>query len=647
MSSDWTRSFRAILLSYKTDFLAVKDSKSKWSHVIKKIRKAIVAAHKKQGEKVPLPSSLKKAIKRYYAHKIDDEESNGEGAAREREINACPKEASFYKKKLTDWDSKQEKVKQDPIKFRTGHAREWFNDMSPAQKKEVKYAQEKWNKEGAPQESQAVYCKNNLKKVLGDFSDHKKQADKSLSVTIHETVPQNAKKDFSVSSDGIKEWASTGIDFFAEWARTEFYPMADPDVEEKDEEDGRWLPEVIFDDKGYAQLPSCDGVILKDQQELVQMIFHASYKVFTRSSKPVPWRTITPCPSEYLEAGSVPDNLVFCNPSHMREKDINMLWSYWETRSKARKRLVTFIKARPSDVRIKLAQDARDKASSKKDKAYVKVAEDEDELHSSANLDATLAAASPAEVPRDHHFKFLDALSTDRSYLELVDAVKDLAVMMQNLMRNLNYPPGWIGLGQSLIFPSNMLMASMQMLIKTPIMSSYLAALVVLGLGLILRDCKRIIEYEEDEAPPDTPSYLAGSFLDLQCLIEVVMKAISGDDDHGDQEKDMEGADGEEKDNDQGEDSGGDDKERDGEEKEKSGMRQVGNKEQDKGDMNVQMQEVEKDPEQDQEEGKQKGKKRMRSPTSSGKTKKARIEDEPPMHRSTRTRQPSKKNMRS
>jgi hypothetical protein len=37
-----------------------------------------------------------------------------------------------------------------------GHARDWFNDMSPAQRKEVENAKDKWNKEGAPAESQAM-----------------------------------------------------------------------------------------------------------------------------------------------------------------------------------------------------------------------------------------------------------------------------------------------------------------------------------------------------------------------------------------------------------------------------------------------------------------------------------------------------------
>ena len=45
---------------------------------------------------------------------------------------------------------------------------------------------------------------------------------------------------------------------------------------------------------------------------------------------------------------------------------------------------------------------------------------------------------------------------------------------------------------------------------------------VVLGLGLLLRDFKRVLEYEEDEASPDsTPSYIPGSMMNLEFSITV------------------------------------------------------------------------------------------------------------------------------
>jgi len=80
-----------------------------------------------------------------------------------------------------------------------------------------------------------------------------------------------------------------------------------------------------------------------------------------------------------------------------------------------------------------MRRSKRDKASSRKVKPYDEVTSEE-EQHSLAGLGATLAVASSAEVSLDRRFEFLDALSTDRSYLELVDAVKDLANMTEKIV---------------------------------------------------------------------------------------------------------------------------------------------------------------------------------------------------------------------
>jgi hypothetical protein len=125
-------------------------------------------------------TGYKKAIRCYYLQFLTDEEDIqaeqeilGDGQDQEpcgvspeqREAAAHPKDAGFYKKELTDWDvemddyDKKEQSKlgvKHSIKFHTGHTRDWFNDMSPAQWKEVENVKDKWNKEGAPAESQAM-----------------------------------------------------------------------------------------------------------------------------------------------------------------------------------------------------------------------------------------------------------------------------------------------------------------------------------------------------------------------------------------------------------------------------------------------------------------------------------------------------------
>jgi hypothetical protein len=49
-----------------------------------------------------------------------------------------------------------------------------------------------------------------------------------------------------------------------------------------------------------------------------------------------------------------------------------------------------------------------------------------------AGLGVNLAVVLLAEVPHSHRFDFFDALSTDSSYLELIDVVNDLAKMTEN-----------------------------------------------------------------------------------------------------------------------------------------------------------------------------------------------------------------------
>ncbi|KAG2352797.1 hypothetical protein BDR07DRAFT_1497620 [Suillus spraguei] len=110
----------------------------------------------------------------------EPEDATSSLSPEEREAAAHPKDAAFYKKEVSDWDvmqklfkkeideyDKEEQAKlgvKNEIKHRTGHARDWFKNMTPAQWKEVENAREKWNKEGAPLESQTMYQKRHLKK---------------------------------------------------------------------------------------------------------------------------------------------------------------------------------------------------------------------------------------------------------------------------------------------------------------------------------------------------------------------------------------------------------------------------------------------------------------------------------------------------
>lgn len=49
---------------------------------------------------------------------------------------------------------------------------------------------------------------------------------------------------------------------------------------------------------------------------------------------------------------------------------------------------------------------------------------------------------------------------------------------------------------------------------------------VALGLGMLLRECKHVIEYEANEATPDIPSYISTSVLDIKCL-DLILDALN------------------------------------------------------------------------------------------------------------------------
>ncbi|KAG2369563.1 hypothetical protein BDR07DRAFT_1477168 [Suillus spraguei] len=86
----------------------------------------------------------------------EPEDATSSLSPEEREAAAHPKDAAFYKK-----EEEQAKLGvKNEIKHRTGHARDWFKNMTPAQWKEVENAREKWNKEGAPLESQTMPAKD-------------------------------------------------------------------------------------------------------------------------------------------------------------------------------------------------------------------------------------------------------------------------------------------------------------------------------------------------------------------------------------------------------------------------------------------------------------------------------------------------------
>ncbi|KAG2087685.1 uncharacterized protein F5147DRAFT_781214 [Suillus discolor] len=339
----------------------------------KKIRNEIVAIHHTREDPEDLPKGLKKAIRRYYLQFLtdaddrrDEQQILGDDSELEeelgmspedRELAARPKDAGFYKKELKLGTSHRNSLSRRwTTTIRSSNRRK---AMTSAHRKEVEEARDKWNRDGAPAESQAMYRKKNLKKVLDDFTEqirrtmgcrlvmlvsHKKNADQTLSVKIHESQPVNQKKSFSQSSRGSKEWTSEGFEKYAEWSKLNSVNPTNDDDDSSDEEtnDGKdAMPEVILDNHGYAKLPSrkervVDYFVFVDFN-LTHLPF---FRSFTGSMKPVPWLSITGEPLLYLDPDSIPNGFTVQDPSHLRVKEINKLWGHWEARKASKQRLV-------------------------------------------------------------------------------------------------------------------------------------------------------------------------------------------------------------------------------------------------------------------------------------------------------------------
>ncbi|KAG2109007.1 uncharacterized protein F5147DRAFT_773346 [Suillus discolor] len=621
----WYESFEGILAIHQDKFVTA--SAPTRQSILKTIRDQIVTKHKSLEDPAALPKPLRKAIRRYYLQFLTDEDDiQAEGefledeqdnealgvSPEEREMAARPKDAAFYMKEITDWDVAQKLFKQEindydkeeqsksggkhSIKFHTGHTRDWFNNMTPAQREEVEDTKEKWNREGAPAEAQAMYRKRNLKRVLDDFTEqirrtmgcqvvmlvsHKKKSDQTLSVVVHESKPLNGKKVFTQSSRGNKEWTSDGFTKFAEWSKSEFYPEDSDGVSdnEDDEDDTKdKLPELVLDKTGYAKLPS---------RAALMGLKVGWVEVFTDSTKPVPWREVVAKPSLYLDLECLPKGFLLRDPSHLRADDITKLWDHWEVRRAAKQRLIIFLAGKLANmskeslqnavpykgdkkVYVEISQENEDDTSAKppttrtEGPAGTKAASSalasthlapctispadddssEDDLATTSFAGHTTGPAggpsgaqegAPAAVPMKDRVQFLKSLSNNDKYLLLVEGVRDLEKGPSSEEQR-DWPTWATWSWEESYLPNavhsedGVVEIFLDMIASAKITSLPSGMRVTLGLGLLLRECKRAIEYEVDEAPHNTPTYLGASTLDIKILslVEDLVDTVRG-----------------------------------------------------------------------------------------------------------------------
>ncbi|KAG2134978.1 hypothetical protein BD769DRAFT_1664924 [Suillus cothurnatus] len=157
--TEWYAAWEGVLTLHKDWFINRKNS---CQNLLRQIHNEIVTIHHTREDPEDLPKGLKKAIWWYYLQFLidaddqhDEQEILGDDSELEEELGMSHEDREFQQE-MDDYDKKQQQKKgiHHSIKYRTGHAREWFNSMTSAHQKEVEEVRDKWNREGTPAESQ-------------------------------------------------------------------------------------------------------------------------------------------------------------------------------------------------------------------------------------------------------------------------------------------------------------------------------------------------------------------------------------------------------------------------------------------------------------------------------------------------------------
>ncbi|KAG1721979.1 uncharacterized protein EDB91DRAFT_1256267 [Suillus paluster] len=536
--ASWTLVFSNVLNQHKDSFVAAKGNSAIRAHILKVIKDAIGSSEAAKDPCVMLPEkNLRKAVQEEIIEGGHKDRSAADAVTvemvRERE-NDKPEEAGKYKTEFSGFDVAQKLFKdefgeydkmhrntfdQKSMGQRTKLARAWHQAMSSEVKQELIQVAGKWNREGPPADTKDRYRTCNQKKVMEDFMGmvRRTMGLHLVILTAHDRGEGKApgttlrKKPFTQTSKDNKKWAGDAQDRLADWLlEAEYADEEDSDGEDSEDDD---LPDltVEVDDDGHPCLPKGFGSLkLKHRQKVVRTVFQKAYSLITNNPRaPVPWGEVSENPDHYLDSECIPKNVVIKDPSHLQKDTIAAIYSHWIDCASHGAPIPS--KKGDEEDRLKKIDDGKSSSD-----------EDED------NLDITpIADSSPKyHVTRDM-VSYLKSLSIIPSYHQpscCSSKASDSKAWKQQL-------PIWVSWTWSQAYlpkdiHENMETASaaLENLLNYKFNSRGWGMIVVLGLGLLLRECRRAQEYEEDEATDDVPDYLGNSILGFQLGDQIVDK---------------------------------------------------------------------------------------------------------------------------
>ncbi|KAI6013015.1 hypothetical protein EDC04DRAFT_2609412 [Pisolithus marmoratus] len=511
-------------------------------------------------------------------------EDAGEGE-HVREERARPTKAGDYRKPFTAFTCGQRLFKDDldlydrerrdtkdpkTIGQRTKIVQKWWESLSDDRKAEAGRAAEKWNKLGAPKETHDLYQRKNFPSMAREFIDTVQRTmgchivmfsaheagENQIKMTVFETPPADGKKAFTKSSESSKDWVLN-----REYSLTDYLltaPVEEEDLKEKQE------VEITVDEDGNPEVPSWSGQKLKVHLwwvlgwnvDVMWLVEGTNIAKFTERPKAkVPWGLLIKSPLEYLDKESIPDGFTMKDPSKWTKADSQLLWTHWHSLEGEDKVIVSFINCRKEDAPLAFWSDRKGKASSKK-KVYMSPGDDSEasvgpmgmvggsdskqetggvpkrgEVVPGRAKDDTPQETSPAWHASKDRVKFLKSLSIMPWYQELVELVLALPKTAPGMGTKLDMPvwATWAWSAQYLSADIHMdgssFWKALGKLQSARFGCSLKGLQVVLGFGLLLRECKWAQEVEPDDPEVADLDFLLNSELGVE-RGEDVMDAV-------------------------------------------------------------------------------------------------------------------------
>ncbi|KAI6117943.1 hypothetical protein F5141DRAFT_1263235 [Pisolithus sp. B1] len=515
---------------------------------------------------------IQKILALAFTGKNKEDAGEGENA---REEKARPTKAGDYKKAFTaftaaQWVFKEEMDSYDrerrdtndhkTIGQRTRIVQQWWESLSDDQKAEAGRAVEKWNKLGAPKETHDLknlpaMAKDFIETVQKTMGSHvvmfvgHESGEGQIKLAVFETAPGDGKKVFTESSQSSKDWVLTAESILTDYLLTE--PVEEDSAEKQE-------VEISLDEDGNPKVPTWGGQKLKVQQNLARAVFQAAYVLqitkFTKKPKTkVPWGLLIKSPMEYLDSESIPEGFTIKDPSTWTKADLGLLWDHWQSLEAEEKVIVSFIDCKNEDAPLSRQFDRKVVGSSKK-RVWGTVDDDSEaevggagipgpsatqhsvggpseqtvdggEVLGEATTDAGKSnpeESSPAWHASKGQISYLKSLSIMPRYQVLVDLVDALPEQEHGKGPEVDFPywVTWTWSAKYLPEEIHLDLGTFQKAIgelqSARCSSSSRGLEVVLGLGLLLRECSHAQEVEEDDPLVSKLNFLLNSKLGVQ-----------------------------------------------------------------------------------------------------------------------------------